>query len=942
MLQGIRMNTIISLNGDWELLWDTEDNGITSRWYATHPSGGDIVQIPHIWERSIENKTASLDTAYYFKKFRLEDKNQKRIFLCFSRIAAHASVWLNGKYLGDHFGCYTSFAFDIAKHYKVNEDNFLCVRVANMGALNSRIDFGKESSEGAEDRYIYPAEAPMGLPWFQYPFGGIIGDVSLIVGNAAFISGVQLEPDPDAGRVSVEVSFNNPRGYQANLRILMRNPDGDVGEIMKEQKLEKENASIRFSLKVKNHVIWNLDRPSVYDIELQLASNKNKKDDKPEYSFSVMKSFAFRKFDCINGDFYLNDSILKIQGVNYSQHWSRGGLWTTANTEAVEKDLKAVKAAGFNAIRSGGAPLPEEALSICDKIGLLVFQELPIHTMRSSKRGLDMVNALIKDSILEQKHHPCIASWVLGAENGTMMLENGTKLLKEVDQYDISHPIISNLNCVYLDNEEQMKCDTGKLMGITNDRTILYSSHRLHLRMNPSANLCDFLSHYCNKDILDDEISIPDATLGDSSFQDEYESFVKKVSGKILITLKNHTLLPKSPTNIEGPRSQKNSKAIKSLFKSLEQFISDKNLSIWDNLKDFRKDLFHIAEKSKYDQITALQSNPLVSGYIIDQWADYGTDFNGFCDENRISKVDASYLQLITKPTRLLVNSLEHTVNVSSEISIQLALLNQKRLKAVTVLMQILNESGKVESEEKLQLEGTTSLTPFGTYSLKAPKTPGMYELRCTLSDKHETYDVVSEKLSVITPCDTQSLIHKVCFLDNCSGTSDVLRALRGSEPIIFTANLSSWNDEIINQIVNVTKNEGKTLLLSDMTLEDIEFFNSNHHFEHNLESHFTTGAQEMTLHYLPKNSPLKEIFKTSVLDEMSSAVMPSVSLNALEGADVLARSISLSNGEIKTGVDLQILPFGKGKIIFNQFNIFEGLEMNALADALFCKIVEL
>lgn len=939
------MNKIVSLNGDWELLWDTEDNGITSRWYATHPTGGEIVQIPHIWERSIENKTASLDTAYYFKTFRLDEKtNPKRIFLHFSNIASHATIWLNGKLLGDHFGCYTSFSFEITKYYKLNEDNFLCIRVANMGALNSRIDFGKESSEGAEDRYIYPAEAPMGLPWFQYPFGGIIGDVSLIVGNAAFISGVQLEPDPDFGKVSVEVSFNNPRGYQANLRILMRNPDGEVGEIKKEQKLEKENASLRFSLKMrKDPSFWTLDQPNVYDIELQLVSNKVKKDGEPDYSFSVVKSFGFRKFDCINGDFYLNDSILKIQAVNYSQHWSRGGLWTTDNAEAMEKDLKAVKAAGFNAIRSGGAPLPEEALSICDRIGLLVFQELPIHTMRSSKRGLDIVNSLIKDSILEQKHHPSIAAWILGAENGTMMLENGTKLLKEVDQYDISHPIISNLNCVYLDNEEQMKCDTGKLMGITNDRTILYSSHRMHLRMNPSANLCDFLTHYCNKDLLDEEeIVIPDSTLGDTSFQDEYDAFVKKVSGKILVSLKNHTFLPESPTSLEGPRSQKNVKAIKSLYKSLEQFLADKDLSIWNNLKDFRKDLFRIAEKSKFDQITALQSNPLVSGYILDQWADYGTDFSGICDENRKLKVDSSYLQKITKPTRLLVSALEHTVNVSSEISMQLALLNYKRLKEISVHLQILNSAGKVETEDKLQLEGTTSLTPFGSFSLQAPKVPGSYELKATLSVKNEVIDVVSEKLSLILASDTQSVMNKVCFLDNCEGTSDVLRALRGSEPIIFTANLSSWNDEIISQIVNVTKNEGKTLLLSDMTLEDIEFFNTSHHFGQNLESHFTTGAQEMSLHYIPKNSPLSEVFENSVLDEMSAAVMPSVSLNALEGADVLARSVTFSNGEVKTGVDLQILPFGKGKIIFNQFNVFEGLETNALADALFCKIVNL
>jgi hypothetical protein len=69
---------------------------------------------------------------------------------------------------------------------------------------------------------------------------------------------------------------------------------------------------------------------------------------------------------------------------------------------------------------------------------------------------------------------------------------------------------------------------------------------------------------------------------------------------------------------------------------------------------------------------------------------------------------------------------------------------------------------------------------------------------------------------------------------------------------------------------------------------------------------------------------------------------MPSLSMNKLEGAQIFAQSISIKNDEIISGVDLQMLPFGKGKIMFNQFNIFEGLETNALADALFTAIVNI
>ena len=172
------------------------------------------------------------DCAFYFKRFTIDDEKQvaKRIFLRFERIASHATVWLNGKLLGTHFGAYTPFIIELQKALKLGEENVLCVRVANMGALNSRIDFGRESADGADDRFVHPGELPVGLPWTQYPFGGIFGHVDLILGTAAFISDVKLEPDADTQRIACEISFNNPRGFQTRLRVLMRNPDGDVYE----------------------------------------------------------------------------------------------------------------------------------------------------------------------------------------------------------------------------------------------------------------------------------------------------------------------------------------------------------------------------------------------------------------------------------------------------------------------------------------------------------------------------------------------------------------------------------------------------------------------------------------------------------------------------------------------------------------------------------------
>jgi hypothetical protein len=378
----------------------------------------------------------------------------------------------------------------------------------------------------------------------------------------------------------------------------------------------------------------------------------------------------------------------------------------------------------------------------------------------------------------------------------------------------------------------------------------------------------------------------------------------------------------------------------------METFVADEKLSIWPNFESFNADVYRIALKSKYDQITAFQSNPQIAGFFIDQWADNGTDFSGFTDENRKSKGLQSFTRSITAPSRVLISELEHVVAPQSEVSFQLTLLNNSRLEDVEIEVSLLDSNDKVLNTQKVLPEEPAdkkTLTQLGICTLMAPRSTGMYKIKLTLKDNGKEIHSSLEDLIVIEQTDVKEAMSKVCFLDNYDESSDALAALDGSEQIIFTANLSSWPDEILDKIIDVTKNGGKTLLLSDMTTEDIDLLNQSHNFENNIEAHWTTGANEFSLHYLPKDSPLMTVFGgNGVLDHNSASAMPGISLNELAGAQVYARSVTLKDGEIKTGVDLQLVPFGNGKIMFNQFSVIEGLETNALSDALFTAIVNL
>ena len=164
----------------------------------------------------------------------------------------------------------------------------------------------------------------------------------------------------------------------------------------------------------------------------------------------------------------------------------------------------------------------------------------------------------------------------------------------------------------------------------------------------------------------------------------------------MLVTLKNHTLLPAKPTNLRGPRSVKNQKAIKNAYKAIEDFLATADMTDWKKFDTFCKDANSIAIKSKLDQITAFQSNPQIAGFFLDQWADYGIDFSGLNDENRKSKGFTDFAKEISTPSRILVSELEHVVTPQSEVSFQLTLLNNSRLENVGIEISLLDEKGKV------------------------------------------------------------------------------------------------------------------------------------------------------------------------------------------------------------------------------------------------------
>jgi hypothetical protein len=895
----------IDFNDDWKLVWDPENKGVAGRWFAEVPDNAQSVKIPHFWD---ENMAI---TAFYYKNFSLSGKD-KRVILRFEQVSVYAVAWVNGKLAGDHFGASTSFELDISQLAKTGGENLLCVKVSTVSNTGDfKLMAGGDS---------IPAETmPLGLPWRRSPFAGLTGNVTMLCGERALLTALEISSDSDHGQVNLKISFNNPRNYAAKLKIFARNPKNEVSLLQKEIKLEKENTNAILHFGFKDVKLWSIEEPNLYAIEVQL-----------EGSNGLSSNFGFKKFDCKQGDFFLNDSIIKIQGIVYSQR----------RDASIKKDLETIKKLGFNAVRTGGAPFGKEALDICDNLGLLVFQEFPICDEQSGKMGLEAVKAISPEIICEGANHPSLAAWVLGSDNGRLILENGAKLLSRIDTLESCHPAISNINNVSIDNDQNFKYGhekifgaTGKIMGVTDGNVVAYSSHRLALRIFGGVPFSLFLSRYGLAE--EEDFVIPDPFFGNAWLQDNYKQFADDIkrNGKILLSVKNYNLFG----------SAKNSANMQNAMREIKKIIDKEAKEIWQNAEAFAKNSNELALSGLEQNIQSLQSSPIVSGYFIEEWADFKNDFSGIVDEAGESKGLEQSIKNITASTKLLMSGLERVVAKGESISFQLSILNEKRLGEVSITAQLLDNAGcSVVSQNKNFPTPKLALALLGDLSIKAPQKTGSYSLKLTLADSGKEIYSIEEPIEVTDTSNFKNAFAKSEFLDIAENSAEIVKMIKSKKSVLFTAALSSWADNsILESVANAVK-EGKILFISDIIPEDIKLLNSSPPFKCSLEYFYSSGSGGTAVHYIPENSPLKsEFFGKLVFDKVCSAIVPSLSMLEIKEAQSLIYSTSLKNGELQTGVDLQIIPFGKGKIIFSTLN-FEGLETYALTNNVFAKIVNL
>ncbi len=281
---------------------------------------------------------------HYKREFSLSRTERgKRLLLHFGAVDQCCEVYVNGHKAGVHTGGYWHFSYDITSYVQEGE-NLLQVVVWDLSDT-TYFARGKQSLE-------------RGGMWYS-PQSGIWQSVWMEYVPEQYIEAISLKPDPDNSCLEIQVMMHDAHRLPVEMTVLLKNEvilqaDGIAGDICR-----LEFSTCRF---------WSPEEPVLYDIIIRAGEDE------------VVSYFAMRKISMerdskgilrlfLNGRPYFHNGVL-------DQGYYPDGLYTPPSDEAMVNDILQMKSLGFNMLRKHAKIEPDRWYYHCDRLGMLVWQDM--------------------------------------------------------------------------------------------------------------------------------------------------------------------------------------------------------------------------------------------------------------------------------------------------------------------------------------------------------------------------------------------------------------------------------------------------------------------------------------------------------------------------------------------------------------------------------------
>ncbi|HEY3319036.1 MAG TPA: glycoside hydrolase family 2 TIM barrel-domain containing protein [Planctomycetota bacterium] len=332
----------------------------------------------------------------------------KRVLLHFGAVDWETTVFVNGKELGKHRGGYDGFSFDITDAIKPGAPQEIVVGVFDP------TDAGPQP-RGKQVR------RPGGI--FYTPVTGIWQTVWLEPVAQVYIDKIKITPDVDGKCVRIVAAVNGKVEKVSAAVMGGRNLQWDgTGKSGEEIVIPMNEA-----------MLWSPENPILYDLIVDCG------DDHVQCYFG-MRKIAMAKDERGVNRLMLNGKFVFQVGTLDQGFWP-DGIYTAPTDEALRFDIEAHKKLGYNMLRKHVKVEPERWYYWCDKLGLLVWQDMPSGSAgndktdtRKSEDGAQIFEQELKALIEGRYNHPSIIMWVVFNEGwGQYDTPRLTKWTKDAD-----------------------------------------------------------------------------------------------------------------------------------------------------------------------------------------------------------------------------------------------------------------------------------------------------------------------------------------------------------------------------------------------------------------------------------------------------------------------------------------------------------------------------
>jgi len=921
----------IDLNGTWQIAFDPNDQALQNEWVeGSWPEKlSQAVQVPGIWNISYPQADS---VGYYRTKFSIPDTwKGNPILLHFEGASYRSEVWVDGMYVGSHEGGFTPFWFDVSNIIQKNRENVLVVRIATPSKENN--------IDGMILKHV-----PLSKQGWYYTYGGIWGKVFLESCPTVACQDLAVIPDLRREKAKLEITVNNRSAQveQIAIEFAVTDPRGKV--VVDQQDTVSSppgESSFTYNLNITRPMTWSCEEPNLYRVEVRVSGEGGGED-------CQSANFGMRDFTVQNGQFFLNGEPIFIRGLLLQPNYPVN-LITHPDKEMMIREIRLAKEAGFNLIRTHIQPSPPGYLDLCDEMGMLVYAESSLAWIRQSPRLWDHGQREIRAMIERDRNHPSIIFWGIYNENPQASAINSTALVRLARSMDPTRVIVDNSGGSLAIDQDFGWIDRATVTPAQESQPQRIMDVHLYLGAPISSVIYNWLSNLGNG--MSSHVLV-DHGVGSIPVVEEFDRENRVYEGKIFVSelgCGGMSDLDDTVARFEGRENLKDARELIAFRDSMHEGFRKRGLAkVFGSVENLILEAQQVQSLGNTQQVEALLINPRISGYVITQLNDVAWEFHaGLLDLWRNPKLAYYAAQEANQPQILVLNPQKINVKLGERVSVEITLVNQHPMKENGYLsLSVEDTMGNITLQKDYGLRMLKGIQPLEDL-LISPNNPGDYQIIVRLTVNDVVLAEASELIHVFEPVAWDGLRGKIISLGKLSDSVKQTGVLKdGTDPLVTlvpkpaTVSNDEWD------MLFATVEAGEQAVIGALRPEDQSVIKRFIDQGIPLELHPGIGSWMGCYHWIPKSGifsglpagglaklPYAEVIPKYVMGEMGGEILAGSLNNTMTRLDLEPSMLWYS--------DIEIIPYGKGQILFCQYRVFDQIDNDPLAARLAFNILQ-